>query len=243
LDANLQEKGELKYEILNEKETVYSLRRKVLEYADMLGIHEEFSLENFQPGYYEMSVALAVEGKDILSGSEYFEITPLSQIPFPWVYSKTFPPPDHPSYAFITGTQYFKQGKIDQARVQLEKAYQNQPDSKDYALGLARIYMTLEDYQKAKDILLPLLEYTEKDYDVYSLVARAFQSLREYDQAISVYDQAISHFGINIHLLNSLGECYRSLGQKEEALAAWKKSLEINPDQPEIRAKVESLKK
>jgi tetratricopeptide (TPR) repeat protein len=49
-----------------------------------------------------------------------------------------------------------------------------------------------------------------------------------------VYNKAITHYGININILNSIGDCYHRLGNINEALAAWDKSLELNPNQPEI---------
>lgn len=39
-----------------------------------------------------------------------------------------------------------------------------------------------------------------------------------------------------------MGTCYFQLGKMEQALAVWKKSLDINPDQPQIRKNVEALK-
>jgi tetratricopeptide (TPR) repeat protein len=46
---------------------------------------------------------------------------------------------------------------------------------------------------------------------------------------------------MNIPILNALGEGHFRLGNTEEALAAWNKSLEMNPDQQELKAKVKSL--
>ncbi|MDH5386360.1 MAG: tetratricopeptide repeat protein, partial [Candidatus Aminicenantes bacterium] len=62
------------------------------------------------------------------------------------------------------------------------------------------------------------------------------------DKAIDIFDKALSHYGLNVNLLNSLGECYFQLGSLEGALAAWEKSLEINPDQPEIQKSVKVIK-
>jgi tetratricopeptide (TPR) repeat protein len=45
-----------------------------------------------------------------------------------------------------------------------------------------------------------------------------------------------------IEVLNSLGECYLKIGDKEKALRAWKKSLEINPNQENIKKMIEKLK-
>jgi hypothetical protein len=48
---------------------------------------------------------------------------------------------------------------------------------------------------------------------------------------------------LNTSLLNAVGECYVGLQDREEALKAWEKSLELNPDQPEIEEKVKDVKK
>ncbi|MDH4220454.1 MAG: GWxTD domain-containing protein [Candidatus Aminicenantes bacterium] len=243
LDADSLQKCEVRYEILKEDEKVLSLTKKTIEYENTLSINEEFSFQDFEPGYYQIAVTLRDGERDILSEKNPFEITSLSRIPRPWAYSKTLLPLSHPVYSFIIGTQLFNKGKIDQARVQLEKAHKSQPDSVDYSLSLARVYFALNDFENAKAILLAIQESPESNYGVYWLLGKSHQSLSEFDKAITVYDHAISHFGINVNLLNSLGDCYQALGKTAEALMAWNKSLEINPDQPEIKEKVDSVKK
>ena len=52
----------------------------------------------------------------------------------------------------------------------------------------------------------------------------------------------MSHFGTNIFILNAVGECYYQLGNTAEALFAWEKSLELNPNQEKIKALVKALK-
>jgi tetratricopeptide (TPR) repeat protein len=73
-------------------------------------------------------------------------------------------------------------------------------------------------------------------------LGKTHQALGEYDKAIFLFDKAINRFGINVFLLNSLGECYFNLRKFKEALVAWEKSLEIKPDQPRIKEKVESIR-
>jgi tetratricopeptide (TPR) repeat protein len=208
-----------------------------------MNFNEEFVLQEFPPGYYRTKVSLWDQGQEILSESENFEVTPAAGLPRPWVYSRTLLPPDDPTYAFILGRQFFQKGEIERARIQLEKAYHQRPNSINFALNLAHVYFRSEEYLRIKEILLPFSESSKANYDVYFLLGMAHQALGEYSQAISLYDKAVSHFGININLLNSLGECYYRLGELGEALAAWEKSLEINPNQPEIEKKVKAKKK
>jgi tetratricopeptide (TPR) repeat protein len=46
-----------------------------------------------------------------------------------------------------------------------------------------------------------------------------------------------------VEILNSIGTCYLELGNTGEALRAWEKSLEVNPNQETIKKIVEELKK
>jgi cytochrome c-type biogenesis protein CcmH/NrfG len=40
-----------------------------------------------------------------------------------------------------------------------------------------------------------------------------------------------------------LGEGYEAWGKPKEALAAYEKSLQLSPDQPRVRERIEALKK
>ena len=73
------------------------------------------------------------------------------------------------------------------------------------------------------------------------MLGKAHQALGEYAEAIAVHKQYLTHFGTNINVLNSIGDCYYQLGNFPEALEAWNKSLQISPDQERIKALVKSL--
>ncbi|TFG55080.1 MAG: hypothetical protein E4H35_06415, partial [Candidatus Aminicenantes bacterium] len=80
-------------------------------------------------------------------------------------------------------------------------------------------------------------------YDTYLLAAEALKRTGEFGQAVEIIDKTIARYGVNAVLLNSAGECYVGLGKTKEALMAFEKSLELSPDQPEVREKAEKLKK
>ncbi len=243
LNLDLGQKIELKFEFFKENEPFFSFTKKVEEYQDKTNYKEEFSLQKFPPAHYRVKVTLLDDGLEVLSERDEFDITSVSVIPRPWVYSKTLSPISDPVYSFILGKQFFSKGEIEKARVKFEMAYQKRPDSLNYASGLARAYFVLKKYDKTKQILLPFSDSAETPYQVYFLLGNSHQALGEFNQAVSIYNKAISHFGINFNLLNSLGECYYRLGSIDEALAAWEKSLEINPNQPEIEKKIKAIKK
>ncbi len=74
------------------------------------------------------------------------------------------------------------------------------------------------------------------------LLGQASQARGDYETAIAYYQEYLSHYGTNINVMNSIGECHLKLGRSAEALAIWEKSLEISPAQEKIRTLVESLK-
>jgi len=76
-----------------------------------------------------------------------------------------------------------------------------------------------------------------------SLLGACCQALEEYEGAISFYKAYLSHAGTNLNILNSIGECFYRLGNIKEALRTWEKSLEINPNQENIRKILDRLKK
>jgi len=240
---DLERNGSVRFEIFKQEESILSLARKISDYKNRLGILEDFPLAALSPGTYWLFVTLLEDGQVLQTEKEPFEITSVSSLPRPWVFSRTFFPVTHPGYSFALGKQYFNQGKFRQALEYLEKAQQAQPAVQDYALALAQVCFVVKDYGRAKNVLFPFRDSSKPDYDVLLTLSRVHQALGEFDQAIAVINQAILHYGINTNLLNSLGESYYRLSDLKQALAAWTKSLEIDPDQQEIKDKVESLKK
>jgi len=243
LDTHLAQKGLLEFEFIKENEQFLSITREVPEYQDQINIIEEFSLEKFLPAHYRIKVTLLDGNHEVLSGGEEFDVTSVSGFPRPWVHKKILPPPTDPIYSLILGRQLLNKGEIQKATIQLEKAYNSRPDALDYALNLVQVYSISNEHEKIKQILLPFSESTQANYEVYFFLGQAYQALGELTQAISFYDRAISRFGINMYILNSLGECYYRLGELPEALATWEKSLEVNPDQPDIKKRVDAIKK
>jgi GWxTD domain-containing protein len=235
--------GSLFYEISKQEEPVLSYTKKVGDYTTELSISEEFPLENLSPGTYWLVVTLKNGDQILETKRAHFDITPVANFPRPWVFSKTLRPSSHPYYASVLGRQYYSQGKTEKALAYLERAFHSQPDSQEYAIALARVYLSLGQPGKAKTTLLPFRNSAEVRYELYLFLGQAHQALGEFDLAIPVFDEAITHHGMNIAILNALGECHYRVGNKEEALTVWSKSLEINPDQQELKAKVESLRK
>ncbi|HPN66604.1 MAG TPA: tetratricopeptide repeat protein, partial [Candidatus Omnitrophota bacterium] len=59
------------------------------------------------------------------------------------------------------------------------------------------------------------------------------------DEAIAQLEKAITLYGKDPILYDHLGDAYSKKGLKDKAKECWKKSLELKPDQKQVREKLE----
>lgn len=246
LNEELRECGFLEYSILrrnfSDSEKVLSFAKSIKEYADPMNIFEEFALNDLLPDYYIIRVTLLNKNKEeVLSRENNFYISQFTSLPRPWILSLPRPPPDNPVYLNILGNQLLNKKAIPQAKALLEKAHRKDPNSSEFALDLCRVLFMVKDYRGVISVALPFYQNQGKN-EFLALLGQSCQALLEYEEAISYYKAYLSHFGTNINILNSIGECYYRLGNIEEALIAWEKSLELNPKQENVKKLVDSLK-
>ena len=243
LTPQQKQSGQIKFVFLKNGQPALEKNRAVGEYGEFPYVLEEFSLADFLPAHYNLKVSVIADGRELIAGPEEFDVTYLEAIPRPWFYSKLMPEASDPLYAQLIGSQLFNAGRVEEAKAYLEKVYRQKPDSAEAALALAQAYMALGELVKIPPVLSLFLSPPQPPkYEIYFLAGQVHQKLGEFARALEIFDQAVSHFGINASLLNAIGECYFQSGKPKEALAAWEKSLQINPNQPEIKKKADALK-
>jgi GWxTD domain-containing protein len=216
--------------------------RPLREYTDPAGILESFPLADFGPANYVLKVAVSADGRDLISSSDEFAVSHQADIRRPWLYSRLIPGAADPDSDLIIGTQLLNFGRAAEAWIYLERASQRKPDSEDAALALAQAYLSLGEAFRVPPLLEPFLAAKAPKYEIFVLAGQTYGKLGEYEKAIDVLDQAVTRFGINLMLLNEIGDDYARLGQVREALAAYDKSLQLNPKQPEIQKKAAALR-
>ncbi|MDH5468361.1 MAG: GWxTD domain-containing protein, partial [Candidatus Aminicenantes bacterium] len=242
LTDELKENGNLEYSIYNQEKKVHSFTKNIKDYPSAPDFLEEISLANIPYAHYIIKVSLLNENKEeILHEQNNFYISPLNYLPRPWVLSFPLPSSDDPVCLNIIGNQYLNTKNFEMAKTLLEMAYRKNPLSAKYALDFCQVLFALKDYKSVKEVVLPFLEDQEK-YVFSAILGQSSQALGELQEAISHYKDYLSHYGTNVNVLNAIGECYYRLGNNEEALVAWEKSLELSPNQERIKKMVESIK-
>jgi GWxTD domain-containing protein len=243
LTQDLKERGTIAFSISDEEKTVRSYQKPIKEFPDAPDFLEDIPMTGLAAGYYRVKASLMNENQsEIFSQDADFSLTYASSLPRPWLLSLPVSSPEDPIYANILGNQYLNKNELFKAKELLEEAYRKNTQSAEFALDFCRSLYQVEEYKNVKDIALPFLDRPEK-HQFYSLLGQACQKLGEWEEAIIHYRSYLAYFGTNIQILNSVGECYNRLGNTGEALAAWEKSLELDPKQEELRRRVESIKK
>ncbi|OGD12989.1 MAG: hypothetical protein A2V76_06125 [Candidatus Aminicenantes bacterium RBG_16_63_14] len=209
-----------------------------------MDVVQEFPLRTFPPDYYKLRVTLRdAQARTAVTADADFVVSPLAEIPRPWVVAKVMPPADNAMYAYLAGGQLVKAGDRDGGGELLAKAYRANPNMLDYALAYSEWLVRSEEYARAKDVLSPFSKATGEKHEVLALLGTCSQALGQYREAILYYRTYLDRAGMRLDILNSIGQCAFELGDLEEARTAWEKSLAINPQQDRVRENLDRIKK
>jgi GWxTD domain-containing protein len=241
LTDELRRNGSVLITITRDDQVVASKTKGIGNAAEPLRIIEEFPLGTFPPAYYAANVSVLDAAKtQVLTSKTDFYISLSQALPRAWIAYVPLPPAGDPSYSNILGMQYLQAGDIVRGRALLEEAVHRAPDSAQYALDLCRALFAAKDYIGVRDLATPFYR-DKKQYEFAQFLGESEQALGRYAEAIGYYKDYLTSYGTNLNVLNSVGECYVKTGDFRSALTAWKKSLELNPAQAELKNKVGEL--
>jgi GWxTD domain-containing protein len=244
LTPALRADGRLKFTFFKEDVETSSREVAVKDLGDGdLAVLDQ-PLSALAPGYYKVRTDL-VDGKGarLDTKSADFELSLRPSILRPMVVSAIAVSYGREDYLYATGLELMNAGNLKGALSRLAEAYALNPGNPHIAGGYGLALMAAEDYLKAKEVLGPLASGGQGSAEILAALGRARHALGEFADAAALYREYLERFGANIEVMNLLGTCYFKLGNREEALRAWEKSLEINPDQPQVRKLVDDLKK
>jgi GWxTD domain-containing protein len=244
LTDGLRATGTLRYDFLKEDKEFLTRTGKVESAGTVASLLDVQPLKDFPPGYYQARVTLLDgQGKDVATAKDNFEVSPAAAVPRPMVVSKVIKEMASADELYATGLQSLNLGDLETARARLAEAHARAPQRADVAVSYAQLLFRLKDYGRVKDVLLPWAGDEAPAAEVPALLGQACHALGEYQKASTYYASYLARFGANIDILNYLGTCHFQLGNTAEALKAWTKSLELNPNQEKLKALVDSLKK
>ncbi len=238
-----KEEGELKFVFFRGDQPFRTVRKKISEYESARDYLEEFSLEGFSDGQYVLKVSLLdKEGNEFLQAKRGFSVSRKRQ-PGAWYVAQTNPQVGDPFYSFAIGNQLLNKREMEQAQDELRKAHKGNPESVEYALSYGRALLIAENFTEVIIVLSPYAASGKEEFDLFYYLGEAAKRIGEPEAAIGYYQNALNQRGNVVEILNSIGTCYLEIRNTGEALRAFEKSLEVNPNQETIKKIVEELKK
>jgi GWxTD domain-containing protein len=242
LPADVRREGSVAYTILKEGVEVHRGSRPLRDAPKVLDAVEEVPLAGYSAAAYEVRIAvLGPDGTERLLHKAHFEITPLGALLRPWVISLPQAPATSPQTANALGLQYLQKNDAARARPLLQSAHDREPDSAAFARDLCRVLFLAQDYAGIKALAQPYLG-DDRRFDFLQMLGDVSRALGAHADAVAYYKDYLAHFGMNIPVLNGIGHSEMALGNTAGALYAFEKSLELNPQQEDLRALVKSLK-
>ena len=140
------------------------------------------------------------------------------------------------------GSQLLNLERTEQARLELEKAVAVNPELGVAQWGLAWIFIRQREAKRALHLLLPLEASFPRQYEVVAGIGVASYLNHDFSRAAQYLEQAISIRMPDTVLLNMLGDSYQQLGRLNEAEEAFERSLELRPQQKDIKERLSSIR-
>ncbi len=130
-----------------------------------------------------------------------------------------------------TARGFMQQGDHANAIIVLNRALALQPDNVEIAKDLSLNYYYSKEYNKALDVLKPLIEKETADDHCYQIAGDAYQALNQPKEAEKVYRKGIKKVSNSGALYNELGMLL--LAQSDySAIKQWEKGIENDPAYP-----------
>jgi TolB-like protein/tetratricopeptide (TPR) repeat protein len=126
---------------------------------------------------------------------------------------------------------------IERAREMILGALRLDPELAGAYLELSRIRRAVDwDWQGSSEAAQKALEFQAGNADVLSNASTALFTLGKFDPAVNLLMEAIKRDPLVLQNLQRLGLLYEFSGKYEEALAAYRMLLGLNPDYPALHA-------
>jgi len=238
------ESGQMAFALAEGEAPVFEERNSLSELKRGAGYLKRIPLEAVRPGMYTLTASLLdSEGRVLATQKDNCVVTSVPAVPRPWSLAQINPEPGDVQYFHILGLQYLNAGSADKAALIFEECLRLHPDSLPFAASAIQARFLLGDFAKVRETARPFMDRAAQEPALYYYMGKSCQATGAYAEAGEFYRNYLQQFGTNLDILNSLGECYLLSGDRERALQTWEKSLEIDPQQDSIRARIDKTKK
>lgn len=142
---------------------------------------------------------------------------------------------DEYSYGLL-GYAYAEKQDFQPAEAAFRNALLLKPDSFEWRLGLTRCVFKQEKYEDSVTLLNELIERFPNKADFWILQAHSFLGLKQPLKAAQNFEALDLIGGSTVDTLFTLGDIYLSESLPDLALSAYRRGVDLKPDQPATRS-------
>jgi GWxTD domain-containing protein len=207
-------------------------------------VFDHLALEDMVGGTYEIRARLlSSEGAELSKRSTPITVSPRSVATRPgFIYRRGFNTQFPGLLQLVRAEQLWNLGRIPEAKFDLEKAVAlsgtNLPEAK---WKLANAYLVEKRPDDALQLLTPLEAAHPNQYEVISGIGYGHYLKGQCQEAVGYLDRAREIRPPDKLLLNTSGDCHQQLGHADEARDAFQRSIELDPEQPEVKERLQAL--
>lgn len=199
------------------------------------------SLNNLTPGYYYGEIFLLDEKKQTLARNrEEFVLLNQYYPPIPRILARVHPGfPDVESLKILS-SQYFLAGRYLET-LEVARRIVELNDDLETKVLMAKSLFGLGRYQESLTLIFPLYE-SHPSAEMAKVIALNFVNLGKWAEALPFLEKLLQA-ATELSVLNLTAECYLRLDLAAKALPLIQKSLELDPNQPQVKKMQEIARK
>jgi GWxTD domain-containing protein len=221
-----------------------TLRLADTPYRPVLSLTPSMATTGLTPDYYELTARLVGADKAVLDEkSAQFVLSAEPALAHPIANSRGFSLANEFYLYYQLARQYEKLGVNDKAQAYYAQGMAKNPGYKEGVADYARFLLTVRKFDQALTVVEGLAGVEKGRFDYHKIRGLAFFGQENYNAAITDLLEANKVYNSDPSVLNGLGTSFLKTGQKDQALAAFRASLQINGDQESIRKIVADLEK
>ena len=198
------------------------------------------------PAVFDVTARLYNSNIPIDTKESNFTISPIKSVSHPMEAFKVLDKKNKALNYYRIANEYENSGDLKKAEYYYELGFKGIKDFYEGIIRYTKLLIKLNKYEKALSIVESLKNVKKYDFEYFSLKGEALFYLNDFEKALDNLLKANKIYDSDIHVINLLGMTFLRMEEWDQALKAFKASLSINSEQPEVQTlikKIENIKK
>lgn len=222
----------------------YTIPLNSVTFSRIATYRKEFTITEFLPDYYEVLVRLVDGAGNILEERKAnFIVSAEKAIGHPLSQARIIPLSIRHIFYYLLARQHESLEDFQQAERFYLISLRIKPDYQEAVRDFAQCSLKMQRFDRVLELSEQLGKDPKQSFIYHSLRGRAFLGKNDYEKAILELSQANQIYDSDVTVINALGMAFYHKGEKDRARSAFKASLKLNPDQPEVKKLLAELEK